>query len=298
MNNSNDISHRIRINQAVDYILTHLEGPLDVDTIASIACLSRYHFHRVFLSITGLTPAEYIEYARMSAIVHALQNTQQTVTTIASNVGFQSGSALAKAMRRRYGLAPSNVRNALAACPYENSVPLDIRAFRRPKHHTRLVPRIEQVPQQSVLCATEFGMENNHGMAAHIRAIERVRQEIEHLNMVNEITAQVLLIPDAPKGPNDPSFRTIAGYVLTNIPSRPLVDRGVQIETIGGGRHAIFTHNAPSSTVWQSWFAIHHDWLPAVDFRLRNQIPYQTTQCLAANDLGQPYTAEIFIPIE
>ncbi len=298
MNNSNDISHRLRINQAVDYILAHLEGPLDVDTIASVACLSRYHFHRVFLSTTGLTPAEYIEYARMNAIVHALRNTQQTVTTIASNVGFQSGSALAKALRRRYGLAPSDVRNTAAARPHENSVPLDIRAFRRPKHHTRLVPRIEQVPRQSVLCATEFGMENNHAMAAHARAIERVRQEIEHLNVSNEITARVLLIPDAPKGPNDPSFRTIAGFALKNIPSRPLADCGVHLETIGGGQHAIFTHKAPSSTVWQSWFASHHDWLPAVDFRLRNQIPFQTTQCLAGNVVSQPYTAEIFIPIE
>ncbi len=78
--------------------------------------------HTLFLSTTGLTPAEYIEYARMNAIVHALLNTQQTVTTIASNVGFQSGSALAKALRRRYGLAPSDVRNAVAARPHENSV--------------------------------------------------------------------------------------------------------------------------------------------------------------------------------
>ena len=298
MRSSGELSHRTRVNQVVGYILAHLDEPLSADTLAGIACLSRYHFHRIFLATTGLTPAEYVEYARMNAVVNALRSSQETITTIASSVGFESGAALAKAMRRRYGLAPSDLRKACAHPETEASNAFDIRAFIRPKTRTKLKPRIEVLPRQSVLCATEFGMENNSGSEAHQRAIARVQRVIESHNLSSEITAQIMLLPDAPKGPNDPSFRSVAGFTLNDLASRTLDKTDLQLETIGGGRHAVFSHKAPISTVWQTWFAIHHDWFPASEFRRRDQVPFQSTGHIAGRDLDTPYCAEIYIPIE
>lgn len=299
MRQSSESSYRIRINKAVEFVQAHLDEALEVDALANAANMSRFHFHRIFLAMTGLTPTEYVEYARMNAVVNALRDSTESVTGIATSVGYGSGGALAKVMRRRYGLAPGELRRHPQK--HEVGVHLDIRAFSRAREYSRLTPRIADVPEQIGLFATEEGLENNQACAAYARAVARVRREVDRLDLQARITSSVVIVPDAPKGPNDPTFRTVAGYVVPDRPTPPSEASGVRLELFGGGRHAIFRHAGPRSTLWQSWFAIHHDWLPASGMRLRRQHPFHVAG-LALDDPAQNsrnhFAAEIFIPIE
>jgi AraC family transcriptional regulator len=48
----------------LDYIEANLEGDLTLDRLASIACLSRFHFARAFKTATGLSPHRYVVTAK------------------------------------------------------------------------------------------------------------------------------------------------------------------------------------------------------------------------------------------
>ena len=49
-----------RINSALEYIDKHIEEKLTLETIATIAHYSPYHFHRIFKAVIGETLNEYI----------------------------------------------------------------------------------------------------------------------------------------------------------------------------------------------------------------------------------------------
>ncbi len=64
------------------------------------------------------------------------------------------------------------------------------------------------------------------------------------------------------------------------------------------GRHAVFTHRGPYTTLHRSWTAIYRDWLPTSSETLRDDPPLEL--CLNTPDTTAPadLLTEIWIPIE
>jgi AraC family transcriptional regulator len=86
-------SFAARINRVIDYIDAHLGDEMDLETLASIAFFSKYHFHRLFASHTGETLGAFIQRLRQDKAADLLCNRQDcTVTQIALECGL-SGSA-------------------------------------------------------------------------------------------------------------------------------------------------------------------------------------------------------------
>jgi AraC family transcriptional regulator len=99
-----------RIGLATDHIHTHYAGRIDLDTLARIACLSKYHFLRLFTVVHGVTPRVYLQRKRTGMAVRLLESSQLTLGEIASNVGFVHESTLFRQMRRWMNLSPRQVR--------------------------------------------------------------------------------------------------------------------------------------------------------------------------------------------
>lgn len=72
--------------------------------------LSRFHFHRVFYRLMHETPAELRRRLRLECAAHALYTTQQAVTEIAFDAGYESLEGFSRAFRHQYGLSPSHYR--------------------------------------------------------------------------------------------------------------------------------------------------------------------------------------------
>lgn len=141
MRPASELSYRSRINRVAAFVAANLAGTLDGASLAREAALSRFHFQRVFRRMTGLTPAEYVEFARLGraiahlgrAIAHLRQGGQQ-VGRIAAEVGYETGASLAKALRRRFGVAPTGLRRPEPGLPGPRS--LDVSAFQRSRCDT------------------------------------------------------------------------------------------------------------------------------------------------------------------
>lgn len=83
---------------------------LSIEALADRACLSLYHFHRVFTAVAGETPGEMCRRLRMQRAAWQLCYTNASVTTIALGAGLASSQAFAKAFRRHYGCTPGAFR--------------------------------------------------------------------------------------------------------------------------------------------------------------------------------------------
>lgn len=96
-----------RLCRARDFIDSCYAEQLDLGNIARVACLSRYHFLRLFRSCFGVTPHQYLTARRVEAAAHALRAGESDLAAAAAAAGFESRSAFFRSFKRHLGVAPS-----------------------------------------------------------------------------------------------------------------------------------------------------------------------------------------------
>ncbi|HEV7574514.1 MAG TPA: GyrI-like domain-containing protein [Caldimonas sp.] len=97
-----------RIHRVVAHIDSHLDEPLDLETLAAVANFSAFHFHRLFRAWTGETLGDYLRRRRVeTGALRLLTQPRSTVLEVALAVGFGSGEAFARAFKTRFGATPS-----------------------------------------------------------------------------------------------------------------------------------------------------------------------------------------------
>jgi len=101
--------HR-RISLATDYLHSNYREQLDLHSLGRAACLSKYHFLRLFTLVHGITPHQYLLRKRAKTALRLLQTTSLDVSEVASSVGFSQRHALLRQMRRWTGLSPRQIR--------------------------------------------------------------------------------------------------------------------------------------------------------------------------------------------
>jgi len=97
---------RWRLKRAVDYIESHLAGPLSLADLASATGLTRMHFAAEFRAATGLRPHEYLLRRRIERSQEMLVATNMSLVNVALAVGFQTQSHYSSVFRRFVGQPP------------------------------------------------------------------------------------------------------------------------------------------------------------------------------------------------
>jgi AraC family transcriptional regulator, regulatory protein of adaptative response / methylated-DNA-[protein]-cysteine methyltransferase len=90
-----------------------IEAAEDTPHLADLASrvgMSRYHFHRVFKCVTGVTPRAYAAAHRTTRVRRELENASKTVTQAIYDAGFNSGGRFYEAADQRLGMTPTVYR--------------------------------------------------------------------------------------------------------------------------------------------------------------------------------------------
>lgn len=103
------------IARTLTYILASLTDDLDVPALAERACMSERTFARRFKHQTGMTPAHYVEEARLQAARVELEQSDAPVEQIALRTGFVSAERMRRAFQRRLGVSASDYRSRFRA---------------------------------------------------------------------------------------------------------------------------------------------------------------------------------------
>lgn len=103
------------VARAVAYIEDNPAAPLDLETLAGIACLSPFHFARVFKRCVGRSVHQQVLVCRLEAACRLLVGTQRPIAEIALDCGFSSQSHLTTALGARHGLTPGQLRRLAQA---------------------------------------------------------------------------------------------------------------------------------------------------------------------------------------
>jgi AraC-like DNA-binding protein len=101
----NDETFR-RLCRARDLLAARYQSQIFLDAAAREACLSPFHFHRLFHSTFGETPHDFLTRRRMEHARHLLASGEMTVTEVCLEVGYSSLGSFSSKFQNMVGMPP------------------------------------------------------------------------------------------------------------------------------------------------------------------------------------------------
>lgn len=98
------------ITEIQNYIHNHLEYDLKLSDVADMYYINQFHLTRLFKKISGYTFKEYVILERIAKSKVLLANTDQNITEISSEVGFNYVTHFIKMFREKEGMTPHQYR--------------------------------------------------------------------------------------------------------------------------------------------------------------------------------------------
>jgi AraC family transcriptional regulator len=308
------------IARALALVEAQLDTPLNADTLADRAAMSRHHFHRLFRAHVGCSVASYVTWRRLQRACALLVSGRESVLEIALSVGYESAQALAKALRRELGTTASAVRRGDSAPwkslmvparlphPLASSLSSSSASLpTQPGDPAMQVTRITTLPEGiQALTATARGMVDHNMTRAAQAAFGELMAAVLPTGLIGQVASYMCIVPDDAQGPDDPHCRYVAGLVFGhNLATGQGACQTPDLRLSGSlawqrlqpGRCAVFTHIGPYTQLHQVWGAIYRDWLPASGEQLRDAPPMEL--CLNDPQTTPPEAlhTEIWLPL-
>lgn len=102
--------------QIKEYLDTNYGNHITLDTLTELTHMNKYYMAHSFTKYTGQSPIQYLNQKRLDAACTLLRDTDHSISSISSSVGFSSQSYFSQSFRKKYGITPVEYRqeNALS----------------------------------------------------------------------------------------------------------------------------------------------------------------------------------------
>ena len=107
----NDWDRINAVQRMQEYILSHIGGEITLRGLGHASGYSPYHSVRLFKSLTGNPPFEYIRALRLTNAAQKLVKSDEKVVDVALEGGFESHDGFTRAFYRQFDITPIKYRN-------------------------------------------------------------------------------------------------------------------------------------------------------------------------------------------
>lgn len=247
-----------RISRVVDFIGKHLDEDLGVDELATIACFSKYHFHRLFTVYTGLPLMRYIKWLKIKRAAHQLiQHKEETIINIALDAGFESHESFARAFKQICGQSPSEFRRKS-----------NFESFENPQQKMHIKGKKIMTITIKELTPVRLAAMEHHG--------DPMKLSITLDKLISWANAQSINLTPNPGesfgfGYHDPrevkpeEFRFDLALA---IPQDFKLNNQVIERILPSGRYAVTIHKGSRDNIGDTIYSLYRDWLPQVEEEL------------------------------
>lgn len=264
--------HAQRIQRVIDHIHDQSAAEIDSAAIAEIAQLSTYHWHRIYMAVTGESAVATLRRVRLEKVATALLRDDRPIARIASDCGFDNLHAFTRLFSRTYGLPPGRFRASYAS-----------RLQKREIHDTapsstdgRLSEKTEAQDSRSSIPRGNAGVSNrpitlterdplrlvglwHRGDYHEIgRVLQKVMAAAEIESWPRSETFTVGVYFDDPDVVPVECCRSFAG-IPVHVDFQPPDEYDTQL--VPGGLHASCLHNGPYALLPESYNWLYREWL-------------------------------------
>ena len=237
-----------RINIVWQYIQHNLDKRLSLDELSGVACISPYHFHRVFRAYTGESLGQYSRRLRLDRAAIQLQSPNISITDVAYGTGYETPAAFSRAFKQQFSVTPSDYRQGW------QTVLLKYRYQPELIKELSMEFKIENRQDQRVLYIRQHG---DYLKSAPI-AWQVMDEYAEKKNLYNDQTQMIGVCHDSPEITEKDKIRYDACIPADESMN---ADGKFGIQTIRGGDYAVFMHEGSYETLIDTYDKIANEWL-------------------------------------
>lgn len=284
LNNKTQNEYFKAVDKVLNYIQQHIQENIELEHLAEVACISSFHFHRIFKAIINETPGEYIQRIRLEKAAFKLRTTSNSLAQIAEETGYQTPYALSKAFKKRFQITPS----AYKTSPGDLSIPTNKIQY----SHT-YIPEIKQIDRTELICVrvpNPYKYKNAFTVAWNRLMKNTMLNGIPD----NDIHYYSLSI-DVPTitQPDRQRF-----YVCISTSNTINSTKASEQQTIEGGKYAVFTVHGPHKLLSEAYSYIYRYWIPNSNYQIRDCIRFEKYLNSPDNTEEKDIITEIYIPVQ
>nr|WP_316654390.1 AraC family transcriptional regulator [uncultured Gellertiella sp.] len=275
-------SYESRLQRVIAHIHDHLEDDLDMDRLGEIACLSPWHWHRIYRAVQGETLQATVKRLRLQRAARALIATGRSVAEIARDSGYPNVQSFTRTFSAAYGKPPAEFRKtglhvnlSQAILNGDNSM-YDV-IFRDE-------PPVDAIGIDHTGPYTEIG-----------QAFDRLNGLARSRGLFGPGARIYGVYYDDPEGRDPRTLRSVA-CLSTSDTARP-VEPPLRRLKIAGGRYAVLTHKGPYSSLPLAYQWLYQQWLRSADVEVRNEPPIEIYLNTPMDTAPQDLITEICIPV-
>ncbi len=236
-----------RLTRVTAYIDDHLHEDIDLQTLADVASLSPYHWHRIYHACRGETIAATVTRLRLRRAAGYLAQTSMTMSEIADRCGYHSVPSFTRAFERVYGLPPARYRQHGSHARFQTPV--------RERMDTPYEVSIATLPSLTAVTLEHRGSYLDIG-----RTFDALYGWLGARSLLRPDMRSIGLFYDDPAAVPEPDLEARAGVILTELVD---IDWPLDRIDIAGRDYAVLVHTGPYANMRSAYRWLYGDWLPA-----------------------------------
>ena len=271
-----------RINKVVAYINDHLDESLDLKTLAEVAALSEFHFHRVFKALKGESIGAHISRLRIEAAARLLRYSALSIEDIAFNIGYEAPAALSKAFKNQYGITPTKYRTNKDIYIMKKEIINPDLALKAPKI-------IELEPKNLIYVA----LTGKYGTLDYGKAYEQLWAVVKSQKLFTKGIESICVSYDDPKI-TEASLQRSEVSLAIHKPAHP--EGEVSCKTLAGGKYAVFFYQGSYSYLSAVYDAAMR-WVIDSEYEVREEPTFEKYLNDSHRTPEEKLKTEVYIPI-
>lgn len=283
-----------RMRRTLVHIDRHLDDDLDLDAVSRIAAFSKFHFHRQFAAVFGMTVHRYVQLARMKrASYQLLYRDTEGIAEIAMDAGYEAPDAFSRAFRQRFGQSPSAFRESPDLLPWFAA--LEALDNARNQLMNRTFSQ-DQVTIREVSATPVAIFEHRGDPATLVASIQRfiAWRKAANLPPRTHPTFNIWYSERRPESPADYAVDLCVGT------DKPIQAHGENIKAgqIPGGRCAVLRVVGDTENLEPAATFLYREWLPASGEEVRDFPLYCQRLSFFPEVSERETVAELFLPLK
>ena len=271
-----------RINKVVAYINDHLDESLDLKTLAEVAALSEFHFHRVFKALKGESIGAHISRLRIEAAARLLRYSALSIEDIAFNIGYEAPAALSKAFKNQYGITPTKYRTNKDIYIMKKEIINPNLALKAPKI-------MELEPKNLIYVA----LTGEYGTLDYGKSYEQLWAVVKSQKLFTKGIESICVSYDDPKITEASLQRS---EVSLSIHKHADPEGEVSCKTLAGGKYAVFFYQG-SYTHLSAVYDAAMRWVIDSEYEVREEPTFEKYLNDSRRTPEEKLKTEVYIPI-
>ncbi|MCL9683868.1 AraC family transcriptional regulator [Legionella maioricensis] len=245
------MNYERQLKKVIEFIGQHLDEKLTLNQLSSIACFSKYHFHRLFTAYTGLSLQHYIRWLRLKRAAHQLIVAKdKSILDIAINAGFESHESFSRVFKQICGVSPSEFRSQSNWHVWEMPYCLP----KRGEMTMNVV--IKNMKERRLAVIEHRGDPEKLGDSVN-KLIHWAKEQA--MNLQPKAGESFGFAYDDPKTTPVSEFRFDLGIT---VPEQLKLEGEIIEKRLPAGRYAVTLHKGTRENIGDAVYGLYRDWLP------------------------------------